>query len=112
MVATPEITHTVQKFYDDVFGDGALPRFIQVGRRRGNSAEYTLEALRIVYDKHTTDPFAQFNVMGQMVHATASKLRRERFKPEMEPWEIFAKLSKKRTFRDKFNNWMRWGKWE
>lgn len=107
-----KINYEIQKFYDDTYGAPALPKFIQKGRRRGNAAEHTLEALWMMYEYNRSTPFVDSVILGHMVHATASRLRREGFKPEIEPWEVFANLSKRRTFVEKLTNWSRYGKWE
>ena len=102
----------IRKFYDAIYGSPALAKFVDVGRRRGHSPEHTLTAARMLYELHIENPFKNPRKMGHLVHATAAKLQRQRTTVELDILELIKETQKKRTFRDKFNHWMRWGKWQ
>jgi hypothetical protein len=100
------------EFFDTRFGQKSLVKFVNVGKRRQHSPEYTLKAAYEVYESHLQSPFTSNTIIGQMVHATASRLHRQNRKAEIDAWEFLEKLSKPRTFKQKLKNWMKWGKWE
>lgn len=105
-------TDEMISFYDNKFGQKAVAKFVSVGQRRQHSPEHTLDALREVYENHIDTPFTSNTIIGQMVHATAARFHRQSKASEVDAWEFLTKLSTPRTFRQKFKNWMQWGKWE
>ena len=105
-------TDEMISFYDNKFGQKALAKFVSVGKRMGRSPEHTLQAATEVYAAHLDNPFPSNIIIGQKIHGVAARLDREKKKTEVDAWEFLTKLSTPKTFRQKFKNWMQWGKWE
>ena len=105
------MVNEVTEFYNNIFGTPALAKFVDVGQRKGHSPEHTIAAAQMVYEMHKVNPFNSPKIMGHMIHATASRLHRERVATELDILELITGKIR-RTFWDKLDNWMRWGKWQ
>ena len=99
-------------FYNNKFGPNTLVKMVNIGKRKDRSPEHTLQAAEEVYRRNIKTPFSNDATIGQMVHATARRFHRENKKSEIDAWEFLERLSRPRSFRQKFGNWMQWGKWE